>query len=184
MNIILDIAIILILALSCIIMAKRGFAKAVLSIGANIVTLVLLATLITPVTDAVSRTSIGDSIKGSAQEIILESTSDILPGIADKSSDMVLKIVVAIVLFIVLKVVLALLCLLVGTIFKLPVLSQLNTLAGGLAGLINGLLIIYIACAVISLDFEWAREIQAAAGDTLVFKFFYENNLLINLFIG
>ena len=39
----------------------------------------------------------------------------------------------------------------INSVFKLPVISKMNMVAGGIVGLINGLLIIYIASAIIGL---------------------------------
>lgn len=213
MSIIMDLAVLLLLVLSCVIMAKRGFVKAVYSLGANVVTLILLAVFLTPATEAMLKTPFGNNIRENVQKIVIGKTPEVSEDIAenavsdddfapiikknlikngienatynsiDSITKLIVKILTAIVLFILLKLVVALLFKFLGSIFKLPVLAQINTIAGGIAGIINALLIIYIVCAVISLNFDWTKDFQAAADNTLVFKFFYTNNLLINLFI-
>lgn len=213
MNFILDFSVIAVFLISFFVMAKKGFAKAIYSLGANAAALILLSVILTPAADAVLKTQLGDRIRESINEIILEHTPEISADIADNAvlenefapvikkqlikqgienatynsveaiTKLIVKIITAVVLFILLRCVLSILFKLLSTILKLPVLAQINALAGGAAGIVNALLIIYIVCAVISLSFEWTKPLQTAVDNTLIFKFFYMNNLLINIFI-
>lgn len=213
MNFILDFSIIAVFLISFFVMAKKGFAKAIYSLGANVLALILLSVILTPAADAVLKTQIGDKVRENINEIILKNTPEISADIADNAvlenefapvikkqlikqgienatynsveavTGLIVKIITAVILFILLRFILSILFKLLSTILKLPLLAQINALAGGAAGVVNALLIVYIACAVISLSFDWTKPLQLAADNTLIFKFFYMNNLLINIFI-
>ncbi len=66
------------------------------------------------------------------------------------------------------------------TVFSLPILKGINHLAGLLVGVLNGLLIVYIALAFIGLFYAIpaAPHIQ----DSIVTKYIYDNNILLQLF--
>ncbi len=96
---------------------------------------------------------------------------------------MILRLLSAICLFILVRFIVMLLFSLIDVIFKLPVLSGINKIIGVFAGIINCLIVVYVICAVISLNipvFDGARDV---IGNTYIVKHFYNYNILMNMFI-
>lgn len=109
--------------------------------------------------------SISESLAGAA-----ELTADTVSG---SIADVVTDIAATIFLFIVIRFALALLYSVLKIIFSFPVLNQTNRLAGGIIQLIIALAAVYTilaAAAVTGTD---------VFGNTVLCKFFYENNLLL-----
>ena len=213
MGTIIDILVLLLFVISFFVMAKKGFVKAVYSISGHILTFVLVAVLLTPVTDMLYTTPLGDIVSENVSKIVLQEGSEKAQEIKDEAKEetslapiveknlvaegiglatqravpyitgIVMKILTAILLFIVIRIAVALIFTLLDTFFKIPVLSQINGIAGGIAGIINSLIIIYVICGILSLNFEWANDLRAIVDRTTVLKYFYINNLLINIFI-
>lgn len=205
----LDIAVILILVLPCIRMAKKGFIKVIFNLTANIITIVLVAMLSTPATQMFMNTSLGERVSDSITQSIADKTSgfsdsekafDFLPeksakivkqGVEDTAktvnreiTESIMRVLTSVILFILLRLLMSFLFIFIESVFKMPVLSKMNLIVGGAAGLINGLLIVYIASAIIGLNFKWAEVIRLQIDDTLIYQHFYYNNVLIDLLIN
>ena len=205
----LDIAVILVLVLPCVSMAKKGIFKVLFNLTANIITIITVSVLIEPATEMVMNTSFGEKISGSISESISSKTSEIsydseffdfVPmikkdlvkkGIEDTTENLnreitkfIVKVVTYVLLFLLIRILMSLLFMIINSVFKLPVISKMNMVAGGIVGLINGLLIIYIASAIIGLNFKWAEEIRLQIDDTFIYQHFYYNNVLIDLLIN
>lgn len=109
--------------------------------------------------------SVSESLSGAA-----ELTAD---RVSESIASVVTDIAATIFLFIVIRFALALLYSVLKIIFSFPVLRQTNRLAGGIVQLIIALAVVYTilaAAAVTGTDIF---------GDTLLCRFFYENNLLL-----
>lgn len=203
MGIIVDLIVIIFIAASFITMMKKGFIKGLASITSNILTIVLVSALLTPVTEALSKTALGDMVRENVEAAILQQeeddsdsddksiTSEIMKDLehqAEKNmvpvvTDTVMRIISLIILVIVIKIVLWIVFMILETIFKLPILSSLNKIAGGAAGILNSLLLIYLFCAILTLDFDWTNELRGIIDQTVVLKYFYINNILVNIFV-
>lgn len=72
---------------------------------------------------------------------------------------------------------------LLDSIMNLPVLGFLNTLGGAAAGLIRGLLILWLFFALVSVSKStyWGSVCLRAIQDNNFLSFFYSNNLLVSL---
>lgn len=120
-------------------------------------------------------------IKNSAE--IRSIKDDITSNASRTLTDMLLRLLTAICLFIIIRFIVMLLFNLIDIIFKLPLLAGINKIIGIFAGLINALAAVYIICAVISLNvgiFDGAKEVIE---NTYIVKYFYNYNILMNLFI-
>ncbi len=111
--------------------------------------------------------------------------NDALAVLTDTVTEVILKIVSIILLFLAVRVGVFLLLRLLDILFKLPVLSSVNALLGMVVGALNGLLAVYILCAILTLlaPTESLSVIGDIVDKTLIVKYFYNNNLLIELFI-
>lgn len=210
---IIDGLVVLLFIISFFVMAKKGFVKAVYSILGHIITFVIVAALLNPVTDLLYTTPIEDIVSKNVSKIVLQEGDKKAQEIKDEAKNetelapvieknlladgigaatqravpyitgIVMKIIAAILLFIVTRLAVALVFVLLDTFFKFPGLAQLNSVAGGIAGIINSLIIIYVICGILSLNFDWANDLRAFVDQTTILKYFYINNLLINIFI-
>ena len=116
----------------------------------------------------------------------INNTKDnIVKNVATALTDSLINIVSIIILYILIRFLLFLLYKITNFIFRLPILKSLNKLLGAVVGLIQGLFVVYILCALLI----WfspkndTNSIQTTINDTIITQYFYNNNLLINFFI-
>ena len=95
----------------------------------------------------------------------------------------VCNILLAFLVFLCLRLVLSLLAKALDSVAKLPVLKQMNKLAGAVFGVLEGLLIVYLILGVLDL-------IQPNVGNLAIYEYIndseylkalYQNNILLNL---
>lgn len=100
--------------------------------------------------------------------------------ICDTLADIIVNAIGFIVTFLVAAAGLALLCFVLNIISKLPVLHQINTLAGVAAGALEGLVVVWIFFIVITMfgTTEFGRETLALISENPVLSFLYDSNLL------
>lgn len=115
-----------------------------------------------------------ETMKNNALEVLTETVTEVI-----------LKIISIILLFLAVRLGVFLILRLLDLVFKLPVLSSVNSFLGIVVGALNGLLIVYIICAVMTLlaPTESLSAISETVNKTLIMKYFYDNNLLIEMFI-
>lgn len=122
---------------------------------------------------------INDAVENAANEAktaIVEST-------AREVAVLIINIAVAIALFIVSKILLLLVKGLANLITKLPVIKQFDKLGGIVFGLLQSLVIIYIALAIISLASPMMSSTGIIEGiqKSYVGSTMYNNNLLLKI---
>lgn len=87
MNVILDIAIVAIIAASIIVAAKKGFFKTLLSGSAFLIALILTVALVAPVRDILMNTAVYDGTKESISEWIYDGVMQSIPDVTDVSEE-------------------------------------------------------------------------------------------------
>ena len=104
----------------------------------------------------------------------------------DFSKGIIFSAIVYIVMFVLLLALAGVIGILLNVIEKLPVLKQINKLAGGAAGLVKGLLIVWIAAILVMILSNTPIGIKIAADiDGNVFlKFLYDKNLIMYFLTG
>lgn len=114
-----------------------------------------------------------------------EIKNNVMEVITDAVTLMILKVISVILLALLVKIFVFLLLKLLEGLFELPGLKLLNRLLGAGLGIINALLLIYIICGAVSLfaPSEKLVIIEETVKNTYILKYFYENNLLMTLFI-
>lgn len=114
-----------------------------------------------------------------------EIKNNVMEVITDAVTLMILKVISVILLFLLVKLFVFLLLKLLEGLFELPGLKLLNRFLGAGLGIINALLLIYIICGAVSLfaPSEKLVIIEETVKNTYLLKYFYENNLLLILFI-
>lgn len=100
--------------------------------------------------------------------------------VCDTLTDIIINAIGFIVTFLIAAAGLALLCFVLNIISKLPVLHQINTLAGVAVGALEGLVVVWIFFIVITMfgTTEFGRETLALISENPVLSFLYDSNLL------
>lgn len=118
-----------------------------------------------------------------------EYTGNILEGIGaydyigDFVANMVIHIIAFIVAFLVITIIFRVTILSLGFVNKIPVINGINKVAGGLVGLLQGLIVIWIGFLVIFLcsGTSLGKDLIAQINQSIILNFFYDNNLLLQL---
>lgn len=120
-------------------------------------------------------------INGAIQDVATEAKDTALVAASHQISMTIIQAGVAIIVFILAKVILMVVKLLTKFVTNIPIIKQVNEIGGLIYGVLQGVTIIWILLALISLispmiqDGELLQNIQKAA----IGNFFYENNLLL-----
>lgn len=95
-----------------------------------------------------------------------------------------MNVISIILLFITIRILLFLFKKIIGFVFEMPVLRSVNSIAGAIIGIINGLFIIYLVCGCLLwfLPQEFSKDVTLAIDNSYIFKYFYNNNLLLKIF--
>lgn len=106
--------------------------------------------------------------------------------IAISLSDMILGAVTFVLLFIAISILIKILVQILDIIAKLPVIHTFNTVGGAAAGLLESIIIIWIACIVVTLfsSTEWGQVVCKAISENSFLSFIYDNNLIQKLVTG
>lgn len=106
--------------------------------------------------------------------------------IANSLSDMILGAATFILLFIVLMILIKVLLHVLNIITKLPVIHTFNSIGGGIIGLAEALVIIWIACIVVTVfsATQWGEAVCTAIADNEILSFLYDNNIIQQIITG
>ena len=120
-------------------------------------------------------TEIGNAVNETQNEVVYET--------ANAMAEKIINLIVFIVIFTAVRVALFALTFVADAITSLPILKQLDDVGGVIYGLAKALLIIYAVLAIVSLvvGFTTNTTISDAITNSFVTKFFYNNNLLLNI---
>ena len=88
--------------------------------------------------------------------------------------------------FLVAAVGLAILCFVLDLLSKLPVLHQINTLAGVVMGAVEGLVILWIVFIVITMlgSTAFGQNCMTMISDSKILSFLYDSNVLSKILLG
>jgi len=117
----------------------------------------------------------------SAAEII--NVDVILKAMADEITLMVISVLSLIILYVVMRIVLACIGLVLRSVSKLPVIKQVDKAGGLLFGLVQGILAVFVVCALLVLvNSNPAFEpVFNGIGSSMFAWRFYENNFIFSL---
>lgn len=110
---------------------------------------------------------------------------EIIEKTADNITSSVINVLSVVILYFLIKLLLAILLKCLDVIFKLPILNSVNKLLGVIIGAVNALFIIYILCTLLIwfVPKDSTELIKNTIEQTYITKYFYENNLLLKLFM-
>lgn len=198
-----DIVVSVIIIAAYVIGSRRGLVKTVWNAVSWIAAVVAVFLLIQPAVEVVQKTPIADNLNAkiytmmqekpeesiqreSAMPKFMTENTDIIDSISEKTAEditaLALKIAVGLSLFIIMKLVLLILFAVINAISRLPFVNSTNKLLGGLLGVINIMFVIYALCAAITLMTD-NEEILGIINSSYVIKYFYDNNILMQLML-
>ena len=209
--VIIDLIVVAIYVLSVLYFKSKGFLKASETLFSLILTFCLIPMLLPTFEGVVADSILGESIHDNVENAIMSSEAgkeielpdffgptladeikeidkaktDIMEKTVDSVTGIIVKIVSFILLFILAKIGVFLLFKLLALVVKIKVFSFFNKTLGIAMGFVNGTIIVYIACAllVVFVPVEYSAIFKEAINDTLLTEFFYNNNIIINLFL-
>lgn len=102
--------------------------------------------------------------------------------VSTELTKMIIGVISLILLYFLIRIGLIFLKVILQGVAKLPLFKQVNKLGGFAFGAVEGILTIYIVCAVIML-FQASPKFQViyqAIDSSVIAKYFYQNNLIVN----
>jgi len=101
--------------------------------------------------------------------------------VSEELAGIVISVISLVLLYLAVRIVLAFVRFILQGIAKLPVFRQMDKLGGFIFGALEGLLTLYILCAVLMLfnAAPWSKPVFEAMEGSSIAKFFYENNFII-----
>lgn len=198
-----DIVVSVIIIAAYVIGSRRGLVKTVWNAVSWIAAVAAVFLLIQPAVEVVQKTPIADNLNAKIYTIMQEKpeesiqresampkfmteNTDIIDSISEKTAEditaLTLKIAVGLSLFIIMKLVLLILFAVINAISRLPFVNSTNKLLGGLLGVVNIMFVIYALCAAITLMTD-NEEILGIINSSYVIKYFYDNNILMQLML-
>jgi len=120
----------------------------------------------------------------SLSETVSTSATAAAPKVADMISPVIIgltKVIFTVILFILFLMVVRFLAKALNSVFKLPLLHQLNSVLGGVFGLFKGLIIVFLLCALVQfvaplMPGKNLESVQQTVNSSYVFKTIYQNN--------
>lgn len=210
LGIIFDIILVAIIALNVFICYRKGLVKLAVGLIAVIVAIIVSVVLYKPVSNIIiENTEIDENIENTiienfsaetdgeedtdngfmkymekyVNDSINKTRNQIVLEVSNVIATKVINICVFLGIFIIARIVLILLTFIADIIMSLPILKQFNKAGGIIYGLIKALLIIYVILAIIFfiIYVSGNTTLSNAISSSYITKFFYNNNLLLNL---
>ena len=206
MYFIVDLIIIAIIALFTFLGYKRGLVKLAFHLCTFLIAIILAFVLYRPVANLViENTGIDESIEASivnrfineglsenspatvtsfVPSIFLKSGEGTVKTVAQSISHALIEIVCLLGIYIIVKIALRFITALADLIAKIPVLKQFNELGGTLYGILEGIFIVFVLLAIISLTAPlWDRFLLLYIEKSFIGSFLYNNNILLKFLV-
>lgn len=211
MGIILDIAIIAIVALSIFLGYKKGLVKVAVKLCAFLIAVIVSLVFYNPVSNMIidntqldekiesviiengtkeieqgdeeEQKNILENMKGYVENTVAQTQNEIVKNAAKEISIRLINILAIVALFIATRVLLILLVLISDLITSIPIIKQFNEIGGILYGAIRGLAIIYVILAIVFLitSITANNSIIQMINSSYITQFMYNNNILLNI---
>jgi len=97
------------------------------------------------------------------------------------------RVVTTIVIFVLFQLLVRLIATALDAVFKLPILHQVNSLLGGVFGLLKGVVVVFLLCAALQftlpyLAAKYPNITQQKISQSRIYEFVYVNNPIYKLF--
>ena len=206
MSLIIDLIIVAIILLFTFLGYKRGLIKVAIKLCTFIIAIIVAFVLYKPISNVViENTGIDESIEtaitnrilpegASVDEevelsndlpsVILKNGENTVQSIATSFSNTIIEAICFFIIFIAVKIILKFITALADLIAKLPILKQFNALGGTIYGVLEGLFLVFVGFAIISLIAPLIDvSILEAINSSTLGSIFYNNNILLNFII-
>ena len=203
MAFIVDLIIIAIILLFTFLGYKRGLIKVAIKLCTFIIAIIIAFALYKPISNLViENTGIDESIESAITDrilpegasvddevelsndlpsVILENSENTVRGIATSFSNTIIETGCFLIIFIAVKIILKFVTVLADLIAKLPILKQFNALGGTIYGVLEGLFIVFVGFAIVSLIAPLLDvSILEAINSSTLGSIFYNNNIILN----
>lgn len=210
MDYVILIGVIAVLALATFVGYKKGMVKLILSMIALLAACIVAAALTVPVSAALKATPIYDAIEGSVEDLVEDSqvkdnsieklnlpeqikeklmdgssniTKKFNDYLVDTISNLILRALTFLILIIIAYIIIRIVINMLDVLANLPLIGTVNKIGGAIVGFVQGLLIIWVACLVVTAfgDKAWAQETFSQINSNALLTFIYEKNPLIFL---
>lgn len=204
MAIAVDLIVLAIVLLFVFLGYKRGLVKVAFKLCTFFIAIILAFMLYKPIAkivientniDETIETKITDKIlpegktetdeidlSESLPSIILKNSENTVQSIAKSCSNTLIETACLVLIFIIAKIVLKFVTALADLIAKLPILKQFNKLGGTIYGIIEGLFIVFLGFAVISLIAPMLDvSVLEAINSSTLGSICYNNNILLKI---
>ncbi len=133
---------------------------------------------------ALENVKLPDFIKERAKERSEEITENISYSLSESISEVVFELLARGALFVILILGFFVIKLIIPVILKLPVIKQADKSLGAVAGILNGVIALYVLMLVVSIvmsisEISWLKD---AADSSIAYEWFYEKSFLTKLF--
>ena len=205
MFIVVDLIIVAIIALFTFLGYKRGLVKLAFHLCTFLIAIILAFVLYKPVANLViEKTGLDESIETSiVNRFVSQGLSEdspatltsVIPSIFLKSGEGTVKTVAVAIshasieivcflgIYFIVRIILRFITALADLIAKIPLLKQFNEVGGIIYGVLEGLLIVFVILAIISLIAPLLdSSILSYINDSIIGSFLYNNNILLKLF--
>lgn len=207
MSFIIDLIIIVIILLFTFLGHKRGLVKVAFKLCTFFIAIVVAFLLFKPVAGLViEKTTIDENIENAITnkilpegvsaadenaeiqknlpEIIVKNSQNTVQSVAEAFSTTLIESACFLLIFIVVKIGMKFITALADLIAKLPLLKQFNELGGTIYGILEGLFIVFVGFAIVSLIAPLLdNSILDAINNSLIGSIFYNNNILLKILI-
>ena len=203
MAFIVDLIIIAIILLFTFLGYRRGLIKVAIKLCTFIIAIIVAFVLYKPISNVViENTGIDESIESAITDrilpegasideevelsndlpsVILENSENTVKGIATSFSNTIIETGCFLIIFIAVKIILKFVTVLADLIAKLPILKQFNALGGTIYGVLEGLFIVFVGFAIVSLIAPLLDvSILEAINSSTLGSIFYNNNIILN----
>ena len=209
MFLIVDLIVLAVIALCIFLGYKRGLISACIKLLSFFIAIILSFILYMPVSnyiidntqfdEQIERTIISAGISENVQntddssipQVILEyienaaneAKDNVINSVARDLAVTIIRGVTFIGIFLILKVLLIALRLISNIIASIPIIKQFNKIGGTIYGIIEGLFIVYLVFAIISLfsPLFAGSIILSLINDSIIGSFFYNQNILLKI---
>ena len=124
-----------------------------------------------------------DGIVAKQKEMIVTGEKELIDTVSDNVAVNIIRIGVALAVFIISKLILIFINVFADLIGKLPIIKQFNKVGGTIYGIIQGILIVYIVFAIISLIAPMLNntDFLEQINKSLIGNMVYNNNIILKL---
>ena len=130
--------------------------------------------------------SLSDNITESAAMKILDSAGTSAEVTIKQLSAIIINAICYCIVFVILYIILKVFMGVTGVISRLPVIHQADKLCGTIAGIVEGLIIVWVVFAIVTAfgNNVWASDILAQIHSSSFLEFIYDNNIIMKMIIS